>query len=111
MTDTMDRQRLVGWIVRDAIINEGISYSEAARRWPISLPTLNRLMNTGNVGLRFYRLAERNLGMPSGLLEMVLDGDTEGIRQSAIGEPMRGFILRELGAAPAPKPRRRRTAE
>jgi hypothetical protein len=106
METLMDRQRLVGWIVRDAIINSGRSYSDVARRWPISLPTLNRLMNSGNVGLRFLAQAEKNLGFPDGLLSMVIDGDIEGIRH-AIGPPdfpgltdkIRAYILTELGGA------------
>src|SRR5579875_2285077 len=106
--ELMDRQRLVGWIVRDAITNQGISFSDASRRWPMSLPTLNRLMRDGIVGLRFYRTAEINLQLPSGLLEMVINGDADGIRQ-APGAPenpgltpeLREYILREMGAAPS----------
>lgn len=107
----MDRQRLVGWIVRDEIINSGISYSEASRRWPIALPTLNRLMNTGNVSLRFYRVAEINLGLPRGLLELVIDGRTDDIAKLPdLNEPLRTLILTEMGATPPPAPRRRRKA-
>lgn len=104
----MDRQRLVGWIVRDSILNAGIGYSEASRRWPISLPTLNRLMSTGNVGVRFYRTAELNLGLPRGLLEMVIDGDVEGIRNLPdLAEPLRTYIVTELGGKPDNRGRRR----
>lgn len=106
----MDRQRLVGWIVRDSIINAGMSYAEASRRWPIALPTLNRLMNTGNVSLRFYRQAEINLGLPRGLLEMVIDGDTAAIKSmDGVDERMRAMILTEMGEPP-PKARTRRKA-
>lgn len=101
MTDLMDRQRLVGWIVRDGITNQGIAFTEAARRWPISLPTLNRLMSTGNVGMRFLRLAERNLELPHKLLDAVIDGDVDRIRQLPGLEPtLRDYIIRELGEVP-----------
>lgn len=111
MTEPMNRHRLVGWIVRDAIINEGITFTEASRRWPIALPTLNRLMNTGNVGLRFYRLAEKNLPtLPPGILEMVIDGKVDTIRQlPGLNENLRSYILRELEAEP-PSSRRRPTS-
>jgi len=109
MTELMDRQRLVGWIVRDGITNQGITYSEAARTWPISLPTLNRLMNTGNVGMRFLRLAEKNLGLPHKLLDMVIDGDVAAIeRVDGIDEPARAYIVRELGGSLPPKRTRRK---
>lgn len=100
MTDLMDRQRIVGWIVRDTITNQGITYTEAARRWPISLPTLNRLMNTGNVGMRFLRLAERNLDLPHKLLDLVIDGDVDAISKLPGLEPsLRSYIIREMGGA------------
>lgn len=109
MDTLMDRQKLVGWIVRDSIINSGINYSAASRRWPISLPTLNRLMNTGNVSIRFYRIAEKNLGLPSGLLEMVIDGDTAAIKKLDLDEPLRTYILTELGdESPATRKARRK---
>lgn len=110
MTETMGRAQLVGWLVRDAITNEGISYSEAARRWPISLPTLNRLMTTGTVGLRFYRTAERNLAsLPEGLLELVLDGNVAAIRKMpGLAPNLREFILREISSHPPGEQRDRK---
>lgn len=106
MSDFMDRQQLVGWIVRDEIMRSGISYSEAARRWPISLPTLNRLMYNGNVGLRFYRVAERGLGLPDDFFDLVLDGDIEAIRKvPGISETLREHVLRGLDAPPSPAKR------
>lgn len=106
----MDRQKLVGWIVRDSIINSGMSFSEASRRWPIALPTLNRLMRTGDVSIRFYRQAELNLGLPKGLLEMVVDGDAARISGLPGLDPsLRSLILSGLGAD-QPRPTRRRRA-
>lgn len=97
LMEFMDRQRLVGWIVRDGILDSGMTFTEASNRWPISLPTLNRLMSTGNVGVRFLRTAEHNLGLPKGLLEMVLDGNISGIRNlEGLREPLRTYILSEL---------------
>jgi hypothetical protein len=111
MTDLMDRQRIVGWIVRDGITNQGLTYTEAARRWPISLPTLNRLMTTGNVGLRFLRLAEKNLDLPLKLLDLVLDGDVDRIRALPDLEPsLREYIVRELGGGGDEPKRARRKA-
>lgn len=109
MVDTMpvmdstsiDGPRLVGWIVRDGIINEGMTFTDASRRWPIALPTLNRLMNTGSVSLRFYRVAEKNLGLPHKLLDHVADGNTAAIRAiPQMDENLRTLILRELGGEP-----------
>jgi hypothetical protein len=104
MDTLMDRQQLVGWIVRDAITATGGTYTSAARRWPMAMPTLNRLMNTGNVGLRFYAVAEKNLGLPENLLSMVVDGDIQAIRDAA-GPPenpgltaqLRNYIITALG--------------
>ncbi len=106
--DTLSqRQKLVGRIVRHAITDTGLSYVATSTRWPIALPTLNRLMRTGNVGLRFFAQAERNLGLPDGLLGMVIDGDLAGIR-TAPGAPecpgltstIRGYVITELGGVP-----------
>ena len=102
----MDRQRLVGWIVRDGILDTGMTFTEAAVRWPISLPTLNRLMNGAVVGVRFLRTAEHNLRLPKGLLEMVLDGEVAKIAAlKDLNEPLRTYILTELGGEPKPKRR------
>lgn len=101
MTELMDRQKIVGWIVRDGITNQGITYTEAARRWPISLPTLNRLMNTGNVGMRFLRLAEKNLDLPHKFLDLVLDGDVQGIAAlDELDRGLRDYVVKELGSDP-----------
>jgi hypothetical protein len=98
MSTLMDRQQLVGWVVRDRIQQLGITYTEASRRWPISLPTLNRLMNSGNVGLRFYRVVEANLDMPIGLFDLIIDGDIDGIRSvEGVDQKLRQFILTGLG--------------
>jgi hypothetical protein len=95
--DKMTPCQLVGWIVRDGIINQGMPYSEASRRWGMSLPTLNRLMNTGKVSLRFYRIAERNLGLPTRFLEMIADRDVDAIRRlSGVDEYVRSYILKSL---------------
>lgn len=111
MTELMDRQRLIGWIVRDGITNQGITYTEAARRWPISLPTLNRLMNTGNVGMRFLRLAERNLDLPLKFLDLVLDGDVEAIAElDGLEKSVRDYVIKELGGNERPPRRSRRNA-
>lgn len=96
-----DRLRLVGWIVRDGITNSGMTFVSAAQRWPMSLPTLNRLMATGNVGLRFYRIAEKNLGLPHKLLDYVATGDVAAIRDMDGLDPnLRQMILTELGDQP-----------
>jgi hypothetical protein len=109
MTDLMDRQKIVGWIVRDGITNQGITYSEAARRWPISLPTLNRLMSSGNVGMRFLRLAERNLDLPHKLFDLVIDGDVDRIGElPGLDATLREYIVRELGGPNDAAPRRTR---
>lgn len=109
MTQLMDRQKLVGWIVRDQIIRQGLSFSEAARRWGISLATLNRLMNTGVVRERFYAIAEKNLGLPDRLLTHVADGDIAAVRdRTGINEDLKVFILRELGDTTRSAPRARR---
>lgn len=105
----MDRQRLVGWIVRDGIRDSGMTYTEAANRWPMSLPTLNRLMSGAVVGTRFLRTAEHNLGLPKGLLEMVVDGNIDAIRKLAdLQEPLRTYILKELGDSNPPARKRAR---
>lgn len=111
MTDLMDRQKLVGWIVRDGITNQGITYTQAARRWPISLPTLNRLMSSGNVGMRFLRLAEKNLDLPHKFLDMVLDGDTAAIVElDGLERSLRDYVVKELGGNEPPPRRSRRNA-
>lgn len=109
MTELMDRQRIVGWIVRDGITNRGITYTEAARTWPISLPTLNRLMNSGNVGMRFLRLAEKNLDLPLKFLDLVIDGNVRAIAELDGLEPsLRDYVVKELGGnEPAPRRSRR----
>lgn len=109
MTEPMDRQKLVGWIVRTGILDSGIAYTEASRRWPMALPTLNRLMSGTPVGTRFLRTAERNLGLPKGLLDMVIDGEVHKIQAlSDLDEPLRTYILTELGAPASPRGRKRR---
>lgn len=114
MKELMDRQRLVGWIVRDAITNSGMTYSDAARRWPMSLPTLNRLMNSGIVGIRFYRTAELNLGLPRGLLDAIIDGNVAAIKAmpatDGFDDQLRRYVLQELGAELPPPKRVRRKA-
>lgn len=106
----MERQRLVGWIVREGIINSGSTYTKAAKRWPMALPTLNRLMNTGDVGLKFYAIAEKNLDLPRGLLSMVVDGERDAIAKvddPRMDESLRSYILAELGPPSRPRGRRR----
>jgi hypothetical protein len=107
MEELMDRAKLVGWIVRDGINASGLPYTEAARRWPMSLPTLNRLMSGVVVSARFYRIAERNLDLPRGLLDHVLNDDAEAVKAMDIDEPLRTYILTEMGASPTPKRRKR----
>lgn len=105
-----DRLKLVGWIVRDGITNSGMTFVGASQRWPMSLPTLNRLMATGNVGLRFYRVAEKNLGLPHKLLDHVAAGDVVAIRAiPEMDENLRTMILAELGADTARPEQKRRT--
>jgi hypothetical protein len=108
MTELMDRQKIVGWIVRDGITNQGIAFTEAARRWPISLPTLNRLMSTGSVGMRFLRLAEKNLDLPHKFLDLVLDGDVQAIAElDDLDRGLRDYVIKELGGTTPSRPRRK----
>lgn len=106
--DLMERQQLVGWVVRDEIMLSGLSFSEAARRWPLSLPTLNRIMGGEVVGLRFYRVIEKHLGLPERFLLMILDGDVDAIRElDGLRPSLRDYVLRELtGDEPAPRRQR-----
>lgn len=108
-TDPMDRHKLVGWIVRDQIIRSETTFSEAARQWGISRPTLNRLMFTGVVRPLMYAKAEKNLGLPDRLLSYVAAGDTRSIRDlPGLDETLRAFILRELGHDQVRPTRRKR---
>jgi hypothetical protein len=111
MSTLTDRYRLVGRIVRDEIDYQGVAITEAARQWHMSRPTLYRLMDTGVVGARFYRAAERHLGLPRGLFDLVIDGDTEGIRGLRDLAPhLQDMILTQLGDDPPRTDGRRRRA-
>lgn len=112
MDDLTQRQALVGRVVRDGIMSSGQTYAQASRDWNVSLPTLHRLLNSGNVGLRFYRRAETQLGLPRDLLSTIVDGDVRAIADMPNLDPeLRVYILRELGAtASSSAPKRRRRA-
>lgn len=111
MTTLMDREQLVGWIVRDRIMATGLSYAEVSRRWPISLPTLNNLMRHGHVGLRFYRLAEKNLELPEKFLDLVIEGDLNSIRSlDGLNQNLQAYVLDALGETKK-RPRRRAPKE
>ena len=84
MTTPMDPHALVGWVIREGIQRSGTRYTQAARTWHISLPTLNRMMSGQPVSLMFYRVAERELGMPWNLLDHILDGDVAAVRAAPI---------------------------
>lgn len=109
MDELGDRQQVVARVVRRGIQLQGIKYVDASRNWPIALPTLNRLMKDGNVGLLFYRIAERSLGLPTELFDLVLDADVDAIRKMpGLDANTRSYILREMGAeAPAAQRRRK----
>lgn len=107
--DETERLQLIGHLVRAGIIDQGMSFSEASRIWPISLPTLNKIMRGGLVMDRFYALAEINLGMPRGLINAIRDGETTLIRELAagMGQPMKDAVLRGMGLEAAPRQERR----
>lgn len=108
MDELSERQQVVARVVRRGIQLQGMKYVDASRNWPIALPTLNRLMKDGNVGLVFYRIAERALELPLELFDLVIDGDVQAIRRMPeLDAATRSYILREMGAE-APVAQRRR---
>lgn len=103
MTNAMTPHALAGWIVREGIIAEGMTYTDASRTWGISLPTLNRVMNGVAVSPRFYALIERRLGLPRRFLVQVIARDLDAIRAADVDRTLRDFVMRELETDEPPK--------
>lgn len=101
MTEAMTPHVLVGWIVREGIIGEGMTFTDASRRWGVSLPTLNRVMNGVPVSARFYAVIERHLGLPRRFLTLVIEQNAEAIRKADVDRAVRDFVLLEMDAAGA----------
>ena len=115
-TEQMSPHELAGWVVREGIMRNGLKYTQAARQWHISLPTLNRMMNGEAVSLMFYRVAERGIGLPWNLLDHVLNGDVSAVRAAptveggVFDESLKADILREMSGGKPPSKRTTRRA-
>lgn len=115
-TEQMDPHELAGWVVREGIMRNGMKYTQAARAWHISLPTLNRMMAGQAVGLMFYRVAERGIGLPWNLLDHILNSDVAAVRATpavedgVFDESLKAHILREMTGGKPPSKRGTRRA-
>jgi hypothetical protein len=107
-----DRRALVGELVRNAIAGKGQQFQDAAVDMRMSLSTLYRLMDGQPVQLLQYRRAETHVGLPFRLIDLILAGDADRIRDvPGLSDSMRYDILTRLGDQQSMQSRRRRRTD
>lgn len=102
-----DMRPLLGQLVHRAVVVEGWTFGEAARRMHLSEPTLRKMRETGDVSDRFYSKAEAALDLPVGLLLAMKTGDVPRVRELMLSDKLTDE-QRSLIAAVIDAPKRQR---
>jgi hypothetical protein len=107
--DPITGRQVAGNVVRALISARGWQFQDAPIHMAMHLSTLNRLMRGEKVQSGQYRKAEKALGLPTLILDSVVNGDVATIRAFDMDPNLQTYILSALQATNPAQQRRRQS--